>query len=161
MLQSGVQLLERFAQDDRVRIRQPRPNSQIKFTKPLAGQNAAVPEAVGAASRVTVSGSGVTKVGPGQYAVSLSLSQGQTIQLTPGTTDAQNNVTSAIGTFRYKTRNRLVATVSTSGLVTPISRGGVCILIGYPSHQVNASFDGAAPSGTEGIFAELQVTVLA
>ena len=39
MLQSGVQLLERFAQDDRVRIRQPRRNSQIKFTKPLAGQN--------------------------------------------------------------------------------------------------------------------------
>src|ERR1700732_1935252 len=39
MLQSGVQLLERFAQDDRVRIRQPRRNSQIKFTKPLPGQN--------------------------------------------------------------------------------------------------------------------------
>ncbi len=33
MLQSGVQLLERFAQDDRVRIRQPRRNLQIKFTK--------------------------------------------------------------------------------------------------------------------------------
>src|SRR5229473_2813028 len=39
MLQSGVQLLERFAQDDRVRIRQARRNSQIKFTKLLAGQN--------------------------------------------------------------------------------------------------------------------------
>src|SRR6202158_1409173 len=39
MLQSGVQLLERFAQDDRVRIRQPRRNLQIKFTRPLAGQN--------------------------------------------------------------------------------------------------------------------------
>ena len=39
MLQSGVQLLERFAQDDRVRIRQPRRNSQVKFTKPLGGQN--------------------------------------------------------------------------------------------------------------------------
>ena len=39
MLQSGVQLLDRFAQDDRVRIRQPRRNSQVKFTKPLAGQN--------------------------------------------------------------------------------------------------------------------------
>ena len=39
MLQSGVQLLDRFAQDDRVRIRQPRRNLQIKFTKPLAGQN--------------------------------------------------------------------------------------------------------------------------
>src|SRR5438477_4252484 len=39
MLQSGVQLLERFAQDDRIHIRQPRRNLQIKFTKPLIGQN--------------------------------------------------------------------------------------------------------------------------
>jgi hypothetical protein len=39
MLQSGVQLLERFAQDDRVRIRLARRNSQVKFTKPLAGRN--------------------------------------------------------------------------------------------------------------------------
>jgi hypothetical protein len=39
MLQSGVQLLDRFAQDDRIRIPQPRRNSQIKFTKQLAGQN--------------------------------------------------------------------------------------------------------------------------
>src|SRR5438067_10005972 len=39
MLQSGVQLLEHFAQDDRIRIRQPRRNLQIKFTKPLLGQN--------------------------------------------------------------------------------------------------------------------------
>jgi hypothetical protein len=39
MLQSGVQLLDRFAQDDRVRIRQPRRNLQVKFTKSLAGQN--------------------------------------------------------------------------------------------------------------------------
>src|ERR1700737_721403 len=39
MLQSGVQLLDRFAQDDRIRIRQPKRNLQIKFTRPLAGQN--------------------------------------------------------------------------------------------------------------------------
>src|ERR1700694_4147495 len=39
MLQSGVQLLERFGQDDRVRIPRPRRNSQVKFTKPLAGLN--------------------------------------------------------------------------------------------------------------------------
>jgi len=39
MLQSGVQLLERFAQDDRVRIRQPRRNLQIKFNRPLSRQN--------------------------------------------------------------------------------------------------------------------------
>jgi hypothetical protein len=39
MLQSGVQLLDRFAQDGRIRIRQPRRNLQVKFTKSLAGQN--------------------------------------------------------------------------------------------------------------------------
>ena len=39
MLQSGVQLLDRFAQDDRIRIRQPRRNLQVKYTTPLAGQN--------------------------------------------------------------------------------------------------------------------------
>jgi len=33
MFQQGVQLLERFAQDDRIRIRQPRRNLQIKFTR--------------------------------------------------------------------------------------------------------------------------------
>src|SRR5437660_9263669 len=31
MLEQGIQLLDRFAQDDRVRIRQPRRNLQIKF----------------------------------------------------------------------------------------------------------------------------------
>jgi len=36
MLQQGIQLLERFAQDDRVRIRQPRRNLQIKYTRPLS-----------------------------------------------------------------------------------------------------------------------------
>ena len=37
-LQSGVQLLDRFPQDDRIRIRQPRRNLHVKFTKPLVGQ---------------------------------------------------------------------------------------------------------------------------
>ena len=36
MLQQGIHLLERFAQDDRVRIRQPRKNLQIKFTRSLS-----------------------------------------------------------------------------------------------------------------------------
>jgi hypothetical protein len=39
MLQSGIQLLDRFAQDDRIRIRQPRRNLQIKFTKTLPRRN--------------------------------------------------------------------------------------------------------------------------
>jgi hypothetical protein len=39
MLQQGIQLLERFAQDDRVRVHQPRKNLQIKFTRPLLRGN--------------------------------------------------------------------------------------------------------------------------
>jgi hypothetical protein len=39
MLQQGVQLLERFCQEDRVRIRQPRRNLQIKFVRPLSAGN--------------------------------------------------------------------------------------------------------------------------
>jgi PD-(D/E)XK nuclease superfamily len=39
MLQQGIQLLERFCQEDRVRIRQPRRNLQIKFVRPLSGGN--------------------------------------------------------------------------------------------------------------------------
>src|SRR5947199_8304994 len=39
MLEQGIQLLNRFWQDDRVRIRQPRRNLQIKFVRPLSSQN--------------------------------------------------------------------------------------------------------------------------
>jgi PD-(D/E)XK nuclease superfamily len=39
MLQLGIQLLERFAQDDRVRVRQPRKNLQIKVTRSLLQGN--------------------------------------------------------------------------------------------------------------------------
>ena len=39
MLQQGIQLLERFAQDDRVRVRQPQKNVQIRFTRSLPKGN--------------------------------------------------------------------------------------------------------------------------
>jgi PD-(D/E)XK nuclease superfamily len=39
MLQQGVQLLDRFCQEDRVRIRQPKRNLQIKFLRPFPGGN--------------------------------------------------------------------------------------------------------------------------
>src|SRR5438477_5839912 len=39
MLEQGVVLLDRFCQDDRIRIRQPRHNLQIKFTRPIGGGN--------------------------------------------------------------------------------------------------------------------------
>jgi hypothetical protein len=39
MLQQGIMLLDRFCQDDRIRIRQPRRNLQIKFTRPFSETN--------------------------------------------------------------------------------------------------------------------------
>ena len=39
MLQHGIQLLERFAQDDRVRVCQPRRSLQVKFTRPIPPAN--------------------------------------------------------------------------------------------------------------------------
>jgi PD-(D/E)XK nuclease superfamily len=39
MLKQGIMLLDRFCQDDRIRIRQPRHNLQVKFTCPLSDSN--------------------------------------------------------------------------------------------------------------------------
>src|SRR5579872_7467537 len=39
MLQQGIQLLDRFCQDDRIRICQPGRNLQIKFEQPLSERN--------------------------------------------------------------------------------------------------------------------------
>jgi hypothetical protein len=39
MLEQGIHLLERFVQDDRVRIPNPRRNLQIKFSRPIANNN--------------------------------------------------------------------------------------------------------------------------
>ena len=39
MLEQGVQLLNRFCQEDRIRVVQPRKNLQIKFLRPLSGGN--------------------------------------------------------------------------------------------------------------------------
>ena len=39
MLQQGIQLLERFCQEDRIRIRQPQRNLQVKFVLPIGGHN--------------------------------------------------------------------------------------------------------------------------
>jgi hypothetical protein len=39
MLQQGIQLLDRFCQDDRISIRRPQSELQIKFTRPVSGNN--------------------------------------------------------------------------------------------------------------------------
>src|ERR1700682_4913605 len=42
MLQQGIQLLERFVQDGRVRIRRPRSTQQLQFNRTLAAGNSFV-----------------------------------------------------------------------------------------------------------------------
>jgi CRISPR/Cas system-associated exonuclease Cas4 (RecB family) len=39
MLRQGIMLLDRFCQDDRIEVDQPRRNLQVKFTRQLAGSN--------------------------------------------------------------------------------------------------------------------------
>jgi len=39
LLQEGFQLLDRFAQDDRIRILRPRRDQQVKFSRPIRGGN--------------------------------------------------------------------------------------------------------------------------
>src|SRR5262245_18252600 len=39
MLEQGIQLLHRFCQDNRVKVRQPQRNLQIKFTRPISQGN--------------------------------------------------------------------------------------------------------------------------
>jgi hypothetical protein len=68
---------------------------------------------VGAATKVTVAGTGVTVGKPSQYAVTLSLSGTKTVQLTPGLTDPLGNVTTEVaGTFTYRSRNQQVRGVA-------------------------------------------------
>jgi hypothetical protein len=43
MLQQGMRLVDRFCQDERIRIRQPRRELQIKFTRRVSGKNDFVP----------------------------------------------------------------------------------------------------------------------
>lgn len=107
----------------------------------------------------------VTKVGPQEYSVTLSLSGVNTVQLAPAMADAHQNQVAAVApnvfAFTYQTRQRLVATVSPSGLVTAVARGSCIILIGS-ARQANLPFTNAAPpSGEVGceVYAELQVTV--
>lgn len=128
-------------------------------------------EAVPAAVRVQLQTGGVViQTGSAQqYAATLSLSQGQTppvaqtLQLVPNMANSLNQAVSAVApnvfSYTYTGRNNLVASVSSTGLVTPLERGGVCIMIGSP-RAVNESFAGATPSGTEATYAEIQIMVV-
>jgi hypothetical protein len=110
----------------------------------------------------------VTKVSPNSFKVTLSLSGTSTVQLAPGFNNAQNNSVSAVAPnsfngFVYTSRNQKIATVSSSGLVTAVTRGECTVLIGS-ARQANEPFAGASPpAGTTGceVYCELNVIVVA
>src|ERR1700751_4081794 len=91
-------------------------------------------EGVGAAVRVTLpSGTNptVTRVSPQAYKVTIHVSD--TLQLTPGMADAQQNATSAVSPnsfngWVYTSRNSQVVTVNSSGLVSGVSQGEATVL---------------------------------
>jgi hypothetical protein len=109
----------------------------------------------------------VTKLGPQEFFVQLSLSGTSTIQLTPGMADAQQNPVSPTApntfSFVYRSRQVNVATVSDSGLVTAVGRGEGTILIGS-ARNANLPYTNSSPApgltGAE-IYAELTVRVVA
>jgi len=130
--------------------------------EPAGGNQQEVFQGIPANVRVQLSG--LTKVGPNQYAATLSLSGTNTLQLVPNAADAHQNPTLAVFpnsfTWAYTSRNVNVATVDSTGLVTAVAQGEC--EIGVRSYrQVNASYSGATPSGTEGIDATIQVRVVA
>jgi hypothetical protein len=117
--------------------------------------------AVPAATRLAISGTGVTTLVPGtQYACAVSLTAG-TLALSAATLDATNNQSNAspLDNVKWVSRNSYVATVNDSGLVTLRNRGEVEIAVRY-SRAVNLPFDGARPSNTEFVDATLQLKVL-
>lgn len=132
------------------------------------GFDTQVLQGVGAPVRIILpagSNPTLTKLGPQQYIVSLTLSS--IVQLTPGFADAQQNQVSAVApnsfAYAYTSRNNHVATVDASGLVTAVASGEATILIGS-ARAANLPFANAqAPAGLLGceVFAELTVRVTA
>ena len=129
------------------------------WTKPFS-----VLEALPAATRLVISGTGVKQAGaPGQYTLQISLSQQSSgVQLSAATTGATNNQSngSPVAPFTWVTNpiSSKIATVPSSGLLVPKSKGYVDVIVTYPK-AVSASAPGM-PLGTDVIYATLSVTVV-
>ena len=112
-------------------------------------------------TKVSISGTGVKQVGsPSQFQVTVSLSTGS-LQLEGHVMDASNNVTDPpLGTFVWKSEQRFVATVDSTGLVTLVGRGSCTLECRY-SRAASLPWTYATPSPTEGmsVFATCDLTV--
>jgi hypothetical protein len=118
-------------------------------------------QGVPAQTRVAVSGAGVTRVGaPNQFKLQVSLAQGS-VQLQGHVSTANNvNTDPAVAPFAWFSRQKFVAIVNSSGLVTPVGQGFTTIECRYP-RSANALFTNATPSGTEFAYATVDLTVTA
>jgi hypothetical protein len=118
---------------------------------------------VQAASAVTISSSDprLKRVGPSQYELTLSLSKDSAgVRVQGGLTDAQGNVNTAaptIGSFIYGCTQRLICSVSDTGLVTPTALGSCDVYTRWPIGQVNAGFPNAEPNLSN--FAEARIAL--
>jgi hypothetical protein len=126
--------------------------------------NTQFPQGVPAPVAVQLSGSGIKQIGsPQQFGVTLSLSGTDTVQIVPAMANALNEVVTAtapnVFTYTYRSRNINVATVNSSGLVTAVGRGQCEVLV-INTRAANLPFVNTMPSGTEGVQASLQVTIL-
>ena len=116
-------------------------------------------ESVPSQTNVSISGAGVVRVGaPNQFKLQVSLSAG-TIQLTGHVTTATNqNTDPALAPFVWVSRQKFVAVVSNTGLVTLTGRGSTTIECRYP-RAANLPFTNAVPSGSEFAYATVDLTV--
>ena len=129
---------------------------------PYAGTPSfSVLEAVPAQVKVSISGSGVVRVGaPNQFKLQLSLNAG-TVQLTGHVTTATNaNTDPALAPFVWISRQRFVATVDSSGLVTLNGKGSTTLECRYP-RAANLPFTNATPSGSEYAYATIDLVITA
>jgi hypothetical protein len=113
--------------------------------------------------KVSVSGAGVVQGAViNQSSCQISITVGD-LQLTGHVHDADNNLTDPpLGTFVWISRNRAIATVNASGLVSLVGRGQCDIECRY-SRAANLPFANANPSPTESmaVYAILTLTVTA
>ena len=118
---------------------------------------------------VSASNPSVISLGPQECKVILSLSGTNTVQLNPSYGDnlnapSQGPISPAVPAFVFTSRQRLICTVSPSGLVQATGRGETIILCSSV-RCANASIPGSAvpPAGLVGteIACEVRVVVLA
>jgi hypothetical protein len=104
------------------------PQDGTNPTGPISNvQSNAYPlQGVPSQSRPYISGPGVVQVGsPTQFAATVSLKNGNTLQLVGHVSDATNqNTDPALQPFTWVSNNNYLATISTTGLVTLTGKTG-------------------------------------